>query len=127
MWRLAGWAVEGTGCKKEWRLLPTPCLCPFHTRLYLSAVLWRIFVGPEISPPNNMWNSAQAGNLGLIELVPVMAFLPPAPEKLLYLICGGCNKGCECKKNGPACSTMCRCSGEVYRNSTSPSIYYNYE
>nr|CAD7576182.1 unnamed protein product [Timema californicum] len=72
-----------------------------------------------------------ATNNTMQELVLVITFLPPAPEKLLHLICCGCKKGCEgnceCKKSGLACFIMCRCLGEVCSNSPSSSISMNSE
>nr|CAD7443572.1 unnamed protein product [Timema bartmani] len=60
------------------------------------------------------------------ELVPVITFPPPAPEKQSHFICCGCKKGCEhnckCKKSRLACSTICRCLEEVCNNTPSPSI-----
>nr|CAD7396794.1 unnamed protein product [Timema cristinae] len=55
----------------------------------------RILSGVELAPCGKV-RSEKNDKRVEDELVPVMTFLPSAPEKLLHLICCGCKKGCEC-------------------------------
>nr|CAD7406458.1 unnamed protein product [Timema cristinae] len=115
----AHWLAKSppTSFHKTRRSLPLRQAC---TKDLLSAPSLKLLTPLPTHPTLNF--PPTLASTPFTELVPVMTFLPPTPETLLHLICCGCKKGCERKKGGLACSTMCRCSVEACNSSPSPSI-----
>lgn len=101
-------------------LPPTAAAAKFHSmRVWYQVQVWK---GKQQNPLEWGWD-IQDGQLS-----PIKTDLPPAPDKLLFVIRCNCKAGCNtlrcsCKKHNIECSAFCGdCKGLTCSNSPTPDL-----